>query len=113
MPDTRPTRTSSQATASRHASLAPADATGHARSVLEKEGLIPPNGEVTAAVLAGALTRLTHNVPRMPSQATDGINAIATLLLSLEDSRLATRIAEKVSEALKQPLTRSAKPQTV
>jgi hypothetical protein len=37
----------------------------------------------------------------MPSQATDGINAITTLLLSLEDSRLASRITEKVSEALK------------
>ena len=60
------------------------DDTTRARAVLEREGLLPPNGTITPQSLAAALTRLTHNVARIPKQALDIINAMATLLSTQE-----------------------------
>jgi hypothetical protein len=70
------------------------------RELLEKESWLQPNGEITTTTLASALTRLAHNVQRIPQKAADGISAVSILLTSLDDTRAATIIAEKIKEAL-------------
>jgi methyl-accepting chemotaxis protein len=96
-PTTRaPTNSQLQCQTSQPTIMTPAQA----RNLIEREGWITPNRDITAPMLASALTRLAHTVQRLPKQVADGINAIATLLASLNDNATAQAVASKVTEAI-------------
>jgi hypothetical protein len=74
--------------------------TEQARETLEKEGLIQAGGATTPAALAKALTQITHNIQRIPKQATEAITAVATLLDDLHSNEIISNVSDQITKAL-------------
>jgi hypothetical protein len=104
-PDTSTNRSNSQPP-NRQLSQSATNTPEQAKNWLEREGLIPRNGNATFSTLASALTQLVHNVARLPKQAVDGINAIAILITSLEEARITEIIASKVETIIRPTIDR-------